>query len=138
MALEQLSDLSGRALGGRDRRVARGIGKRPPSRDVVADGEAFEAADVHRPADRVRASRSPKRSEKGAHRVEAVVRHLARPHQVPERVAELWRESAARGGKKLGKERRASRLQNLTQPVVDRTVWACLGRRPKEREVFGK
>ena len=126
VSFEQLSDLRGRALGRRDRRVPRGLGEGPPSGDVISHGEALEAADVHRPADRIGSARPAKRRQESAHRVEAVVRDLACPDEVPQRVAELGRESAARRGEELWEERRASRLQHLAKAIVDRAVRTCL------------
>src|SRR5438132_3738712 len=102
--LEQLADLGCRAFGRRHRRVARGLGERPASCDVVAHGEALEASDVHRAADRIAPARPAQRSEERAHRVEAVVRDLTRPDEIPECVAELWREAAARRHEKLREE----------------------------------
>ena len=70
--------------------------------------------------------------------MEAVVRDLSRPDEIPQRVAELGSESAPRRGEKLREERRAARLQDLAEPIVDRAVWARLRCRPKETEVLGE
>ena len=70
--------------------------------------------------------------------MEAVVRDLARPDEIPQRVAELGCEAAARRGEQLRKERRPPCLQDLAKAIVDRAVRAGLGGGAKKREMLGE
>ena len=68
--------------------------------------------------------------------MERVVRRLARPHQIPERVTELRGEAAAGGGEELREERRAAGCEDLAQAIVDGSVGPRLGRRSEQREML--
>src|SRR2546430_999767 len=85
-----------------------------------------------RPAGRIALARTAERREESAHRMEAVVRDLACPHEIPQRVAELGRESATRSREELREERSTPRLKDLAEAVVDGPVRSGLRRRPQE------
>src|SRR5439155_25372237 len=115
--------------------------ERPAPGDVIADREPLEAAEVRGPAggsaSRDAATTRPAhRRDERADRVERVVRRLARPHQIPERVTELRGEAAAGGGEELREERRAAGCEDLAQAIVDGSVGPRLGRRSEQREML--
>src|SRR6202049_5225293 len=53
-----------------------------------------------------------------AQRRERVVRHLARPHQVPERVEDRLLVAASAGVIEVAEEARSARLEVLAQPLM--------------------
>src|SRR6266446_256733 len=101
--------------------VARSVG-------VIGASPAASVRD-QRPATSSRTVKRSRRREQRAHRVEAVIRDLAGPDEIPERVAELWCEAAARCCEKVREERRTARVEDLAEAVVDRAIRSCFRRR---------
>src|SRR6202049_417563 len=61
-----------------------------------------------------------------AQRRERVVRHLARPHQVPERVEDRFLVAAAAGVVEVAEEARAARFEVLAQALMEVTAWRVI------------
>src|SRR5260221_12918550 len=113
--LEELQHARREALGRCRRRAARRGGDERPAPDELAREAALRRST---PAGVAHGRRPQDRAEW----VQAVVRHLAGPDEVPERVLHLGGEAAAERRDQLREERRAARRERFADPVMGRAI----------------
>src|SRR5688572_26455581 len=145
--LEQLMNARGDALGRREVRDAERVDERPAARTLLWVDRRALGGDEHRGARRIRGATRRARASPGAgcgrayepaQRLERVVRHLAGPDEIPQRLEHLGGEPATEPAEQLREEERAARPEQVADLLMRRAARSLVARLGQEREVLGE